>query len=72
MNNLKVAREIKGLTQTQVAKKIGIATMTYVRYENPKYKRYPDVLTGMAIAETLGMTVEQLWGNSRKQIIPYG
>lgn len=72
MNNLKVAREAKGLTQTQVAEQVGIATMTYVRYENPKYRRYPDVLTGLAIAETLGTTVKQLWGDPRKPIIPYG
>lgn len=63
MNNLKAAREEAGLTQSQVAKKVGIAITTYVRYENPKYDRYPDVLTGLAIAEILETTVNNLWNN---------
>ena len=63
MNNLKVVREKNRLTKTQVAEKVGIALMTYTRYENPKYQRYPDVLTGIAIAKTLKTTVEELWGS---------
>lgn len=62
MNNLKPTREAAGLTQVEVAKKVGIATLSYLRYETPKYKRYPDVLTAIKIADVLGIKdLRDLW-----------
>ena len=62
MNKLKHTREKSGLTQEQVALKTGVASFSYVRYENPRYNRYPDVRTAIKIAKVLGTTVEALWG----------
>ena len=61
MNALKAIRESSGLTQAQIAQKAGIATMTYVRYENPKYRRTPPVETAIKIAKALNTSVENLW-----------
>ena len=62
MNILKAKRESSGFTQSQIAQKAGIATMTYIRYENPKYQRSPPVETAIKIAKALNTTVEDLWG----------
>lgn len=53
MNNLKAAREAVGLTQKQVANKVGIAHMSYIRYETPKYQRDPNVKIAIKIADAL-------------------
>ena len=62
MNNLQTARKNAGFTQVEIAKKIGIATLSYQRYENPKYKRYPDILTAIKIADVLNIKdLRDLW-----------
>lgn len=67
MSKLKSLRETKNLTQTEIAAKVGIALMTYIRYENPKYNREPDVSIALKIAKVLDTTVENLWGTNQKE-----
>lgn len=50
---LRAAREASGKTQAQVAKEIGIAELSYQRYEHDK--REPGVRTAIRIAEVLGI-----------------
>ena len=66
MNTLRKTRESRGFTQSQIAKKAEIATMTYVRYENPKYKRSPPVETAIKIADALGVeNLRELWNYNK-------
>ena len=51
---LQFARERAGLTQAQVAKKIGITEQTYQRYEYGT--SVPNVRTALRIADALGLT----------------
>ncbi len=61
MSKLKERREALGLTQRQVAEKIGIAERAYQRYEYDK--RQPCVGTALKIALALNTTVEELYSN---------
>ena len=58
MNNFKRARLICGLTQTEVAKGLGVSTVSVCKWESgsalPKAKRLPEV------AEFLHTTVPEL------------
>jgi len=56
---LRAAREKTGLTQSQVAEKIGVSELSYQRYEYDK--REPGVRTAIRIARALNTTVEQLF-----------
>lgn len=58
-NKLREIRKSKGLMQAELAKKIGISTMSYQRYE--KGKRVPSVNHAILIAEALNSTVEELF-----------
>ena len=58
--NLKNARIRAGLTQAQVAEKIGVAPSSYSFYESGK--REPDVLKIKQIAAVLGVTGDDLLG----------
>ena len=62
MSKLKERREALGLTQRQVAEKIGIAETVYQRYEYGK--REPCVSTALKIALALNTTVEKLYSSS--------
>jgi len=61
---LKECRVRKGLTQLEVARKVGISTRTYQAYE--ANTRTPDVVTAIYIANILGVQdIRKLWsGNS--------
>ena len=57
---LKEARINAGLTQSQLAKKIGVAKSTYCNWEQGT--REPNVLKLKAIAKALGVTSDYLLG----------
>lgn len=57
---LKAARQRVGMTQAQVAKAVNITEQAYQRYEYGK--REPSVRKAIQIAQTLGTTVEELFG----------
>lgn len=58
--NLKNARIRAGLTQAQIAEKIGVAPSSYSFYESGK--REPDVMKIKQIAAVLGVTGDDLLG----------
>lgn len=58
---LKEIRKQRGLTQTEVANKIGVAQNTYSQYENGK--REMDTVTLCKIADALNVTVDYLIGH---------
>ena len=55
---LKAARVNAGLTQEEVAKKVKKSKNTIVNYESGK--RSPDMVTGKALAELYGCSVDDL------------
>lgn len=59
-NNLKKARENKGLTQAQVADKLGISDGTYKNYEQGK--REPNNALLVKIADLYGVSTDYLLG----------
>lgn len=60
MQNIKEARQLKGITQEQLAKMLGITQGAVAQWENglthPSFEMLPKV------AEALGMTVDELIG----------
>lgn len=58
--NLKLAREQKGLSQKDVAEKIGVAKSTYSLYESGN--REPNVQTIKKIADVLDVSADELLG----------
>ena len=53
-------RETANLTQTEIAQKVGISTMSYHRYECGE--RIPDVKTAIRISDALGVEdIRKLW-----------
>ena len=64
--NLRNYREAAGLTQIQVAEKLGITKSTYCNYESGK--REPDVAKIKKIAKALGISADELLetGHSEK------
>lgn len=58
--NLKYAREKKGLTQKEVAEGIGVAKSTYSLYESGN--REPNVQTIKRIADLLNVSADDLLG----------
>ena len=61
---LHAAREAKGLSQAQVADKLGIAQQSYAAWERRDVALRADQL--QQIADVLGVGVEQLLGNTPK------
>ncbi len=59
---LKELREEKGLTQNQLAEKLGINSVTYLHYE--KEQREPPLSLLAEIAKFYGVTVDYLLGLS--------
>ena len=57
--NLKKARKNSGLTQSEVAKKVGISVTAYQNYEAER--RIPSARTAILIAKAVGSTVEELF-----------
>lgn len=60
--NLKAAREALGLSQKEVAERVGVANSTYSLYENGK--REPNVQTIKKIANVLNVSADRLLGLS--------
>lgn len=65
--NLRIAREKKGLTQKDVAETIGVAKSTYSLYESGS--REPNVQTIKKIADTLDVSADVLLGLEDVQTI---
>ncbi len=61
--NLRKLRELMGLSQMDVASRIGIAITTYRNYENTL--RQPDYQTLVKIANILDTTTDFLLGNDK-------
>lgn len=55
---LKMARELKKMTQEEAAKKIGVSTDTLGNYE--RGKSYPDIPTLRKIEEVYGISYDRL------------
>jgi transcriptional regulator with XRE-family HTH domain len=55
---LKVARELKRMTQEEAAKRIGVSTDTLGNYE--RGKSYPDIPTLRKIEEVYGVSYDRL------------
>ena len=58
--NLKTARERKGLSQKDIAESIGVAKSTYSLYESGN--REPNVQTIKKIADILSVSADELLG----------
>ena len=58
--NLKIARERKGLSQKDMAENIGVAKSTYSLYESGN--REPNVQTIKKIADILNVSADELLG----------
>lgn len=56
---LKALRAKVGLTQEQVAKKIGVDRVTYGKWEN--YKRYPDAMQLIKLAELFECSMDTFY-----------
>ena len=64
MSKLKERREALGLTQRQVAEKIGIAESAYQRYERGVTE--PSISMALRLAKALNATVEYLYLKSEE------
>ena len=58
-NRLKEFRTQRGITQTELAVQIGVSRKTINTVENSVF--VPSTLLALALAQTLGTTVEQLF-----------
>ena len=56
--NGKKARELKGLTQAELAKRISVSQTAVANYERGTI--VPTIIVGVELAEQLGTTVEKL------------
>lgn len=56
---LKALRAKVGLTQEQVAKKVGVDRITYGRWEN--YKSYPDAMQLIKLAELFECSMDTFY-----------
>ncbi len=68
INNLKTARENVGLTQSQVAEKLGISDGTYKNYEQGK--REPNNALLVKIADLYGVSTDYLLGREKPTTKP--
>ena len=58
--NLLMFREKSGLSQKQVAEKVGVVVRAYQRYEHGD--RYPQLPTLIALADLFGVSLDDLVG----------
>jgi len=65
---LKEAREMAGLSQSQVARRVGVEQSTYARYESGTRSPNPQLLS--KIANVLGVSVDWLLGRSESPTPP--
>ena len=61
-SNIKTLREIGGMSQKDLAKKVGVTQAAIFFYESGK--SIPRLDIAIALAKALGVTVEQLVSNS--------
>lgn len=64
--NLKIARERKGISQKDMAESIGVAKSTYSLYESGN--REPNVQTIKKIADVLNVSADELLGLNEEPI----
>ncbi len=57
-DNIRIARENRGYTQTEFADMIGVKQPTFSQYETSA--KTPNMITGAKIAKILGTTSEKL------------
>ncbi len=62
---IKKARKASGMTQEQLADKIGVSTQAVSKWES---SGYPDASLLPTIAEALGITIDTLFGIGKKEI----
>lgn len=67
MKNLKKLREERGLSQQNLAEKIGISQQSIYKYENKKAE--PDISTIIKLADFFGCTVDYLIGKTDADVI---
>ncbi len=60
---LAIQRKARGLTQQEVANKLGISNKTLSSWESGR--SYPDILTLPALAEIYGVTVDEILSGER-------
>ncbi|WP_302360986.1 helix-turn-helix domain-containing protein [uncultured Megasphaera sp.] len=65
MLHLKELRIEKGMSQTEVAREIGVSRQTYNFYENGK--RDPDTAMVKTLADFFGVTADYLLGRNEKR-----
>ena len=63
--NLLALRTNKGLSQTEVAKKVGVVVRAYQRYEYGD--RYPQLPVLIALADFYDISLDELVGRERKR-----
>ena len=63
MNNLRMVREARGMTQQAVADYLNITRVSYARYEGGQ--RQPDLETVRRLAALYRVSVDELLGQSR-------
>ncbi|WP_060210352.1 helix-turn-helix domain-containing protein [Sporosarcina koreensis] len=66
-NNLKKIRLAKGVTQTHLAKRLKVTTMTYSRLENGETKI--DVERLMVLAKALDIEIEVFFNNELTECV---
>jgi Predicted transcriptional regulators len=59
-NQLKILRQVKDLTQAQLAAQIGVSRQTIVAIEKGKY--VPSTLLALKLAQSLNCAVEEIFG----------
>lgn len=57
---MRMARESKGMLQSEVAKQLGVATNSVSRWENGD--TVPNAINLIKLGETYGVTLDQLCG----------
>lgn len=66
MKNLKEIRKQKGLTQTEVAKKLNISQQTYSDYENKKTE--PDINKLIELSKLFNISLDKLLKENKDEI----
>ena len=64
-NNVKKYREIAGLTQAELAERVGTKRITIASLEREKYE--PSVGLAMRLAKTFNCTVEDIFTEVKKE-----
>ncbi|MBO5165648.1 MAG: helix-turn-helix transcriptional regulator [Lachnospiraceae bacterium] len=66
--NLRKIRKAKGITQEQLADAVGVSPQAVSKWE---MSSYPDTQLLPAIADHLGVTIDELWGRGKEEIDIY-